>query len=39
LSGGYDERIVESTGRARPRAGLEREREADLLALWHRRAA
>lgn len=39
LSGGYDERIVESTGRARPRAGLDSERERELLALWHRRTA
>jgi len=36
-SGGYDQRIVRSTGRARPHAGLDPEREQKLLALWHGR--
>lgn len=35
-SGGYDERTVRSTGRARARAGLDAEREQSLLDLWHR---
>jgi 2'-hydroxyisoflavone reductase len=36
-SGGYDERIVHSTGRARPHAGLDPKRERGLLDLWHHR--
>jgi nucleoside-diphosphate-sugar epimerase len=35
-SGGYDRRIVHSTGRARPHAGLDPGRERHLLDLWHR---
>lgn len=35
-SGGYDERIVRSTGRDRPHAGLDPERERHLLDLWRR---
>lgn len=34
-SGAYDQRIVHSTGRARPHAGLDPERERNLLDLWH----